>query len=509
VEVPPGVSTHSEALPAPTQEDDASDLERLRREIGPVTTNLRLLGRLPVLLREGGFAGTAVVCMDRLIDFEMGDTREECFGVAFDLGTTTVVCTLIDLCTGRELGVEAGMNPQVSSGDDVISRILRTREDPTALREMQSQIVAAMNGLMARLRERTGVARNRVYEATVAGNTTMQHLFCGISPQALGEVPFPPAYSHGLEVDPEEVGLEIHPDGTLYVFPNVGGFVGGDTVAGMLATSLDTCPSPRLLVDIGTNGEIVLAANGSLLSTSTAAGPAFEGARIAAGMRATTGAIEKVLIVDHDLSFNVIGNTPPAGICGTALIDLVAELLRAEVIDPTGRILSAAEAPATTPPGIRERLHENAEHVDVLLVRADESRTGEPIYLYQRDVRELQLATGAIRAGIQILLRRAGIEPDDLDHVLLAGAFGNFIRRRNASRIGLLPALPTSRILFVGNAASMGAKAALLNREARSKAEALATRTEHVDLSLDPEFQMEFGMAMMFPESDVGTGTGD
>ena len=499
---PPARAIYVE-LPEPSGEDDVADLKRLERAVGSLHVHLDVLRDLPLRLRSAGFRGTAVVCDDRLIGFEPGGQAVACCGVAFDLGTTTLVGTLIDLADGRELGVAACMNPQVASGDDVVSRILRVREDVSALGQMQETVVGALNGLITQLTGECGVSRERVYDVAVAGNTTMQHLFCGINPSALGELPFPAAYNRGLTLRAAEVGLGVNPCARLFVFPNIGGFVGGDTVAGVLATSVHRTEEPVLFIDIGTNGEIVLGKKGQVLATSTAAGPAFEGARIAAGMRATDGAIEKIVRSEGDLWYNVIGNTAPSGICGTALIDLAAELLRTGVLDPTGRILSAEDAPSDLAPGVRDRLVQTDGHVDFRIVPADTSKTGEDICLTQRDVRELQLATGAIRAGVSIMLRKAGLEPEDLKEVLLAGAFGNFIRRSNARRIGLLPQLPSARIRFVGNASSMGAKAALLSRQARAEAESIGESAEHVDLSLDPEFQMEFGMAMMFPEAEL------
>jgi uncharacterized 2Fe-2S/4Fe-4S cluster protein (DUF4445 family) len=288
------------------------------------------------------------------------------------------------------------------------------------------------------------------------------------------------------------------------VFPQIGSFVGGDTVAGMVASRLDRWGTPVLFVDIGTNGEIVLAWNGRLEAASAAAGPAFEGARIGQGMRATTGAIEKILVQDGDLLANVIGNVPPVGLCGTALIDCAAELLRHGIIDETGRILPPEEAPPAAPEGLRQRLVNDRNGDPCFQIATpEETASREPICLTQRDVRELQLATGAIRAAINILLRRAGVTPADLGAVLLAGAFGNFIRRSNARRIGLLPALPRDRIRFIGNAASLGAKLVLLARGERDYAEALRRQCEHVDLSLDPEFQAEFGQAMLFPSREA------
>jgi uncharacterized 2Fe-2S/4Fe-4S cluster protein (DUF4445 family) len=489
-------------LGVPTKHDAGSDVARLKAAIGEVEIAFNVLRKLSGFLRAHDWQGTAVLAGTRLVGLEAGDTSKKAYGVAIDLGTTTLVCTLFNLATGQEKAVSTAMNPQVGFGDDVISRISRVRENHGALSEMQQVALKAINSLIHELCEETGVDVRQIYEVVIAGNSTMQQIFCGIDPSALGEVPFVQTFDSALTIPATTLGLTVNPYGEVFVFPQIGGFVGGDTVAGMLAARMDKAEKPTLLVDIGTNGEIVLSHDGKFSATSTAAGPAFEGARIVQGMRATTGAIEKVLIQD-DVLLNVIGNTRPVGLCGTALIDTVAELLRKGVIDETGRIAAAEEAPAELPDRLRSRLVAMDGQTNFLLVSAEEASSGKPIYLWQRDVRELQLATGAIRAGVNILLRRVSFEADDLTAVLLAGAFGNFIRRSNARRIGLLPQIPCGRIHFIGNAASLGAKLALLSVDERKCADRLRRNTERVDLSLDPEFQMEFGMAMMFPSDDV------
>jgi uncharacterized 2Fe-2S/4Fe-4S cluster protein (DUF4445 family) len=494
-------------LGAPSSEDAGSDTQRLQHTIGDVDIPFDVLKKIPTFLRANAWSGTAVVIGHRLAGLEVGDTSQLAYGVAMDLGTTTVVATLFDLTSGEELALASTMNPQVSYGDDVISRISRVREDHGALANLQQVVIKAINGLLQTLTEKASVPLRQVYEITVAGNSTMQQILCGLDPSALGEVPFVQVFDAPLKIAAAELGITANAGAEVFVFPQIGGFVGGDTVAGILASVMDRAQDPVLLVDIGTNGEIVLAHNGRLQATSTAAGPAFEGARIVQGMRATAGAIEKIVLGD-DVVLNVIGNAKPAGLCGTALIDAVAELLSQGLIDETGRIVEASEAPENTSNALRDRLIEMDGQVNFMLVSGDESSSGEPIYLWQKDVRELQLASGAIRAGINILLRRAGLEPDALGSVLLAGAFGNFIRRSNARRIGLLPQIPCDRIRFIGNAASLGAKFALLSASERERAGELRKMTEHVDLSLDAEFQMEFGMAMMFPENmDDNCGT--
>jgi len=489
-------------LSPPSAEDPRSDAIRLMHAVGDVEIPYNILQKLPGFLRANSWQGTAVIVSDRLAAVEVGNTSQDSYGIAIDLGTTTIVATLFDLFRGTSRAIASSMNPQVGFGDDVIARISRVRENHGALAELQQSVLKALNGLIQSLTEEARVPARQIYEVVVAGNSTMQQTLCGLDPSALGEVPFVQVLERPLSVPAAQLGLAVNPGADLFVFPQVGGFVGGDTVAGILAARMDQASEPMLLVDIGTNGEIVLAHNGGMEATSTAAGPAFEGARIVQGMRATAGAIEKVIIAD-DVVVNVIGNAKPMGLCGTALIDAVAELLRCGVIDETGRIVPPDEAPEALPFRLRRRLTPVDGETHFLLVAAEGSASGEPIYLWQKDVRELQLATGAIRAGINILLRRAGLEPAQLGRVLLAGAFGNFIRRSNARRIGLLPQIPCGRIHFIGNAASLGAKLALLAAEERERATGFTEKVTHVDLSLDPEFQMEFGMSMIFPSGDV------
>lgn len=487
-------------LSPPSMEDVRSDQARLREAIGDVVLSEDLTRMLPRFFRQHDWRGTVVMANNRVLAIESGDASAKALGIALDLGTTTVVGTLFDLVKGRDLGVASRMNSQVGYGDDVISRILKIRENPGALLQLQESVLETVNLVMADLERQAGVALDNVYEVVVAGNSTMQQIFCGFDPSALGEVPFVQVFDDAQTMSAQRLKLRVNPGAEVFVFPQIGGFVGGDTVAGMLAARLDKWDKPVLLVDIGTNGEIVLSWDGHLLAASTAAGPAFEGARISQGMRAAAGAIEKVIIRD-DVLINVIGNTPPNGLCGTGLIDAVADLLRAGIIDETGRILPPDELPDGIPDAVRKRLRTEDGDMAFALAAEDEAG-GQAVCLRQKDIRELQLATGAIRAGAAILLRRAGLEAGDLGAVLLAGAFGNFIRRSNARRIGLLPAIPCERIRFIGNAASLGAKLALLSVEERNYARDLRSRARHVDLSRDAEFQMEFSMGMLFPRDE-------
>lgn len=497
----PSVRKRYLSLPGPSLMDSTPDLLRLEQELGPFRTDLTLLRELPQRLRQENYQGTAVLADGRLIDFEQGDTSKHCCGIAFDIGTTTMVGVLQDLVEGRELALVSRMNPQVSFGDDVLARIQHSGESATGLEDLHSVIIREISRMIRELCTKADVTSDHVYEVIFAENTTMQHLLCGIDPTQLGKIPFVSAYGRGLDLPAHDLGLPINSRGRAYVFPVIGGFVGGDTVAGMLATRFDTQEGgPVLMVDIGTNGEIVLVHNGEIRAASTAAGPAFEGARISCGMRATRGAIEKVVIT-QDLLYSVIGNIDPIGICGSGLIDLVSELRRCGIITQAGRLLPPDKLPDSLPDALRKRVCLDQQHPVFVLAERRPGRLDAPVILTQRDIRELQLAAGAIRAGIEILTRQAGFSPADLSSVLIAGGFGSFIRRKHAQRLGLLPAAVNHRrIHYVGNVSLSGARWALLSAQARQHAETIARTARHVELSTDPAFQDAFADAMFFPE---------
>jgi uncharacterized 2Fe-2S/4Fe-4S cluster protein (DUF4445 family) len=479
-------------------DSDAPDLIRLQEATGPIQADLETMRRLSPSLRQWGWSGTAVLSDHRLMDFEEGDTTAHCYGAAFDIGTTTLVGSLLDLNTGTEVAIASGINPQTSLGDDVLSRILYFQNSPDCAAELRNSIIAAVDKLLTQLCGKAMLDRQQIYELVFTGNSTMEHMLCGLDVSQLGEVPFIPTHGRGIVIPASQLGLSVHRQADAYVFPLIGGFVGGDTVACIVAAKLSKTSGPTLMVDIGTNGEIVLANEGKLWAASTAAGPAFEGARISCGMRATQGAIEKV-VIDSDVQINVIGNTDPVGLCGSGLIDLAAELLAAGVISSMGNILTGDDLPADLPEAIRSRIRTGPDNQPEFLI-ADAPNAGA-ITLTQRDIRELQLGTGAIRAGVNILLKQASLGAEDLDAVLIAGGFGSFIRRSKAQRIGLLPSdIPRNKIKYIGNAALNGARWALLSTKVRDEAETAARAAMHVELSQDMEFQTEFAQAMIFPE---------
>ena len=422
---------------------------------------------------------------------------EENYAVAFDVGTTTLVGELLELPGGASREVAAGINPQVSFGDDVVSRIGRACESPAASAELRETVRESLHDLVGTLCESACVARGQVRGVSFAGNTTMQHLLCGLDVTGLSALPFEPERYGSCCLRAEELGIEIAPDGRAYVMPVIGGFVGGDTVSGILTTRMDAATGPTLMIDIGTNGEIVLAWDGQMLAASAAAGPAFEGARIACGMRAAAGAIEKV-VFDGEVRYSTIGGAEPIGICGSALVDVAAEMLRAGAIEATGRIVQAGELPEARA-GLAGRLREGDKDAMEFVLHAGSN--GRPdVVITQKDIRELQLATGALRAGVQILLKQAGLKAEDLERVLIAGGFGSFIRRDNAQAIGLIPhEVDPGRIGYVGNVSLHGAKWALVSEAARTRAEAIPQKARHVELSSDTDFQMAFAEAMLFP----------
>ena len=499
----PTVTKHHAVPPEPTIEDQAADVDRLLAAIPEkdVEPGLDVLRDIPAVLRRAHYDVTAICAEGALIAVEPGDTTDRNHGMAFDIGTTTVAGYLMDLVTGRELAVAARTNPQVAFGDDVVARIGHASDKPGGLSELQSKIVACMNEIVAECSKAAGIAPEDIYEIAAVGNTTMNHLLLGIPPDSIAQAPYVAALRRRVNTRAAGLGLKIHPNGLLHTLPNIAGFVGADTVGVILAARLHEAEDATLAIDIGTNGELVVGNRDRLIACSTAAGPAFEGARIKFGMRAAEGAIDKILVND-DLDINVIGDAVPRGLCGTALIDLVAELLRVGVIDPSGRLLPPEDMPKSAPDVLKRRVVEGENNsFDFVIVPQAETSLDSDLTLTQRDVRELQLAKGAIFAGVNILLGEFGVEPEKLGHVLLAGAFGNFIRRKMAKRIGLLPDIPTDRILYVGNAAGAGARMALQSRRCKDTAEEISERTEYLELAGRADFQDEFMSAMMFPEA--------
>ncbi len=416
-------------------------------------------------------------------------TSEKVFGLAVDVGTTTVVAKLINMTDGQCLATEAALNPQSRYGDDCISRISYAQTDEK-LAELQKTIIDCINELAAKLCSQTSIDPNHIYEVCVVGNTTMNHIFLKLPVAGLGQAPYKAFSLDAKDLPPDELSVQINPAGNIHTVENIAGFVGSDTTAVALAVDINSAEEMTLVVDIGTNGEIVLGTKDKLYAASCAAGPAFEGARISCGGRAVEGAIEAVLVNDNDIDLDVIGGGPPHSICGSGLIDAVAVLLDLGVIDSSGRFANPGTLTDSLSPDILSRIIEQDGQPAFVLA--------DKVVLTQKDIRETQLAKAAIRAGIKLLQKRIRLEDCDIKRVLLAGAFGNYIRRESALRIGLLPAVPAERIRFVGNAASSGAQMILLSRHWRDRAGRLARRIEYIEIAHEPDFQNVFADCMLF-----------
>ncbi|HTX28820.1 MAG TPA: ASKHA domain-containing protein [Streptosporangiaceae bacterium] len=496
----PAVQKRYLELEEPTLADQASDTERVLAQLDDLEprAELSVLKTLGRTLRAADYKVTAVVVDDVLIAVEPGDTTQRRFGIAFDLGTTTVVATLLDLSTGTPVAVESTLNKQQPFGADVITRISATMMDPGALDKLQQLAQETLAELAQAVCAAGEVQPHEVYEVALAGNATMTAIVLGIDPEPLGMAPFILSTRLFPEVLAADVGLAVHPRARAVVFPAFGAYVGGDITAGLLASGMDRDARVRLFIDIGTNCEIVLGNRDWLLATAAPAGPAFEGAAIRCGMRAAEGAIEVVTMTAAEVSLKVIGDAEPLGLCGSGLVDAVTGLVRTGLIEESGRFISEEEAREKVP-GLADRLTRiGQERVFVLHWRG---AAEDSIYLSQRDVRELQFAKAAIATGWRVLLEEAGLTEDDVKQVLLAGSFGSYLSASSAIRIGLVPKVPVLRVVAAGNVAGEGAKMALLSLRERAGGLALLEEVRYVELSDRAGFNDQFVEQLPFPRA--------
>jgi uncharacterized 2Fe-2S/4Fe-4S cluster protein (DUF4445 family) len=481
----PAVQKRYLELSEPTLEDQTSDLERVLAAMDDVELRVpldvvRSLGRT---LRDADWKVTAVFCDDVLIDVEPGDTTARRFAIAFDLGTTTVVATLLDLETGQPAAVKSVLNLQQPFGADVISRISATMMDPEALDRLRDRAHETLAQLVEEVCSESTTDISEVYEVVVTGNVTMIQLALGIDPEPLSMAPFTIAARRLPQATAADFGIRVHERAPAVLFPALGAYVGPDIVAGVLATGLTLDRRVRLFIDVGTNSEIVLGSSARALACAAPAGPAFEAAQIRCGMRAAEGAIEGVKVVDGGLELTVIGDVEPAGLCGSGLVDAVAELVVAGAIDHSGRYV--LDGP------LCERFGKIGE--ENVFYLADD------VYLSQRDVRELQFAKASIATGWTILCKDLGIEPEEVSQVLLAGSFGSYLTPASAVRIGLVPRLPLTRIVSAGNVAGEGAKIAALSVTERAAASAILDEVAYVELSGRADFNDLFVDQLQFP----------
>jgi uncharacterized 2Fe-2S/4Fe-4S cluster protein (DUF4445 family) len=490
-------------LDEPALDDQRSDLRRLQDAIDDLELRAEagVLRRLPGTLRESGFRVTAVIVDDLLIDVEPGDTTDRRYALAFDLGTTTVVATLLDVGTGTPVAVASMLNRQQPFGADVISRISATMLDPTALDRLRTLAGETLQTLAAEVCAEGGIEPSEVYEVALAGNATMTSLALGVDPGPLGVAPFILSARSYPEMPAAELGLELHPRAQATIFPALGAYVGGDIVAGLLATGMTRDRRLRLFIDVGTNCEVALGSADGLLCTAAPAGPAFEAAQIACGMRAAEGAVEVVRLADDAVELDVIGEAEPLGICGSGLVDAVAELVRVGLLERSGRFVPGEQAELIAP-GLASRLSTRADGTRVFVLHwaGEEGDAEHAVYISQRDVRELQFAKSAIATGWRLLVEELGIAEDEIQQVLLAGSFGSYLSPASAVRIGLVPNLALPRIVSAGNVAGEGAKMALLSLQERHAAEAMLDQIRYIELSDRAEFNDRFVEQLAFPE---------
>ncbi len=479
-------------LPKPTLSDVRPDLERLMDELKSVTASsidveVSFIRRLPEVLRSSDWNVTAVLWNGKLLDVEAGDTSAENYGLGLDVGSSKIICHLVDLNSGETLARGSTENPQVAYGEDVVSRITYASKSEENLKKLQSVVVEAINGLVEEVCSQANVKKSHVYEAVAVGNTVMHHLLFGITPKYVGLSPFTPAVRRIISAPAGELGVEINPKGRVTALPIIAGFVGADAVANILITGIHKKSELSLVIDVGTNTEIMLGNADSILACSAPSGPAFEGAHITHGMKAVTGAIESVHIEDSSLHYEVIGGVKPRGICGSGMIELIAELYKAGIIKRNGKFIDEHERI------IREK------PPAFVVAWGEETETGKPITVTEKDINEFLLAKAAIRSGWQVLMENMGITPQQLDRIYIAGSFGRHIDVESAKTIGLLPDIETEKIVFAGDTAVGGAKMALKSTKLRKEAEQLLEKIKYTELSIDKKFYKTFINAILLP----------
>lgn len=482
-----------------------ADMEKIKLILGPEYRNLEAsiecLLDLPAKMDQVDFKGIAVINRNRLLAFQDWDRVDSRYGIVFDLGTSTLVGKLLNLIDGQELAAISCLNSQSRHGSDVVTRLHYVKENVAGLRNLHNSLVRDLNRITAGLLEAGGLKSEDIFVAVLAGNTTMQHLLLGLPPLGIAQAPFKPVLTDGVVVDAHRIGLRLHPEAVLYIMPTISGYVGGDLISVILASGAAEEDHEIVLgIDLGTNGEVFLGNGKHMLTCSTAAGPALEGARISQGMIARTGAIEGVRIEDERLAYQVISNTKPKGLCGSGLVDLAAVLLHAGVINSEGVIETPQQ---DIPDFLASRVNGHGDVNSFLIVSEEESFHDRPVMLTQKDVRELQLAKGAVAAGISALLQEMGLETQDISRIYMAGALGNYVNVHSAIRIGLLPNIDPNIVTSLGNAATTGAEMVLLSKDHWRKANELRHFVRHVELSTHADFNERFVENLDFPDENV------
>jgi len=461
------------------------------RLVGEPYLNLDSLIEIPDAISPPNYEITAVLENNKIIHVTSGIRDQKLFGVALDIGTTTVAGCLIDLVSGEEVATSYETNVQIKYGGDVISRInFSNSKGKEGLVKLQNEIMRVVNIIITKMAKFAGIDKRDIYEMVVVGNSTMTHLFAGISPKSLGSIPFIPVFKDGMILRSKELGIDIFHGGVIYIAPNIGGFIGSDTLGVILALQLHTSKGVELAIDLGTNGQVVLKTPAKMIAASTAAGPAFEGVGLSSGTRAIPGAIESFRINnDGKICYNTIANKEALGICGSGLIDVIAELVKSKIIDRSGAFMGSQRS-QEFPKGCEEI---NGEMGFIVAETKDKK-----IAITQKDIRKIQLAKAAIRSGIEILKKEQGCDNHQIDNLFIAGTFGNSINKENAKIVGIIPDVPSEKIEFVGNSALEGAKMILISAKMKAVARDISYSTRHIELSTRSDFQDKFVEYMGF-----------
>ena len=478
------------------------DFERLLQALSTFSNikdmeiDYTILEQLPDILRNAEWDVTVTVWNNRkIISVEPYDTSKVLFGFAIDIGTSKIVGYLVDLNNGKTISTASIENPQIMYGSDIITRIAYASENRDNIRSLQKIVVDGINTVLAQTCAQAKVNPFNIYESTVVGNTAMHHLFLGIQPKHTATSPYVPAVKSTINVAAREIGVKMNPSCIISTLPIIAGFIGGDAVGDVLATKFHELKKTSMLVDIGTNTEVFVGNRDDILSCSCASGPAFEGERVTHGMKAEVGAIERVRIGSNfEVEYETIGKTRPVGLCGSAMIDIVAEMFKHGIIDSSGRFNFQIKTP---------RLRMNKRQAEFVVAWKDETASKKEITITQKDIREIQLAKAAIYAGCSVLMKRKNVKEKNLHRIFIAGAFGNYINTENAKIIGLVPDVPKEKIKFVGNTAIIGAKMALISQGARETAEALSRKIRYIELAVDSAFEKEFMDALTIPHKDL------
>ncbi len=450
-----------------------------------LTFSASMHSSLSSFLLVNNFRGRALVREDKII--EILPFQTDIYGIAVDIGTTKIAFFLVNLWNGK-IKYQAGlMNPQIAYGEDVIARISYANQSPAHERELHTLLIESLNKAIVDCCSETEVKPEQIVDALIVGNTAMHHFFTGLPVRQLGEAPYLPAVTQSMSIRASELKLEIAPFARVYLPPNIAGYVGADHVAMLMDTQIISAKDTVVALDIGTNTEISLISNGDLHSCSCASGPAFEGARIEMGMRAAPGAIEKVGLIHGDVIFSTIDHLPPIGICGSGILDAVAVMRKDKAIDHRGTIQKD-----------HPRVTSHSKSFRYLLTPKSNAGSSREISVSRKDVNEIQLAKAAIKAGIDSLLAEAGITTEQIDRIIIAGAFGTYIDIKNAIQIGMLPNLPLERFSQIGNAAGAGARQMLLSTNVRKMSEELALKSKYLELTTYSNFQDLFTNAMGF-----------